>query len=260
MKILLSRLLVCVALIMFGTSIASAAEIDTMSYVVKRGDTLTRIASFFHGTTWRILARTNKLRNPDLIFPGQRIIIRQKVTAPQQMQASRQENAVAVSPVVTNAGHVCDPVRAIKELHFPPAVAKALVQEVQQGHFHETTLVSGSANSSARRYAASDAQNDYTFIYPDTCAMRIKIVRAKTRMGSTETPHVNISDHDTRARTLPSSPEITPSAITTAPQTASIRQEKTEPIVLVRYLHDCREDTECQTHNAQGETFIRKEE
>lgn len=43
-------------------------------YIVKRGDTLWAIARA-HGTTWQKLAELNKLRNPDLIFPGQRILL-----------------------------------------------------------------------------------------------------------------------------------------------------------------------------------------
>ena len=41
---------------------------------VHRGDTLSSIAKRFH-TTWRNLARINHLRNPNLIYPGQRIRI-----------------------------------------------------------------------------------------------------------------------------------------------------------------------------------------
>jgi len=43
-------------------------------YVVKRGDNLTRIARRF-GTTWQAIATANRLRNPNLIYPGQRLLI-----------------------------------------------------------------------------------------------------------------------------------------------------------------------------------------
>ncbi|MWC26823.1 bifunctional 2',3'-cyclic-nucleotide 2'-phosphodiesterase/3'-nucleotidase [Paenibacillus sp. MMS18-CY102] len=43
-------------------------------YIVKAGDTLSQIA-LRHGTTWQKLADYNNLRNPNLIYPGQRISI-----------------------------------------------------------------------------------------------------------------------------------------------------------------------------------------
>ncbi len=47
---------------------AAAAEV----YVVKKGDTLWKIG-IDHGTTWQELAKINKLKNPHLIYPGQKI-------------------------------------------------------------------------------------------------------------------------------------------------------------------------------------------
>jgi len=43
-------------------------------YIVKKGDTLWAIARKY-GTTWQKLAELNRLKNPDLIFPGQRILL-----------------------------------------------------------------------------------------------------------------------------------------------------------------------------------------
>jgi 5''-nucleotidase/2'',3''-cyclic phosphodiesterase and related esterases len=43
-------------------------------YIVKKGDTLWAIARRY-GTTWQKLAEINKLKNPDLIYPGQRILL-----------------------------------------------------------------------------------------------------------------------------------------------------------------------------------------
>ncbi|WP_134701708.1 5'-nucleotidase C-terminal domain-containing protein [Ammoniphilus sp. YIM 78166] len=43
-------------------------------YVVKKGDTLSKIAQS-HGTVWKKLQELNKLRNPHLIFPGQKILL-----------------------------------------------------------------------------------------------------------------------------------------------------------------------------------------
>jgi 2',3'-cyclic-nucleotide 2'-phosphodiesterase (5'-nucleotidase family) len=44
------------------------------SYIVKSGDVLWKIAKKF-GKTWEELAEYNKLKNPHLIFPGQKILI-----------------------------------------------------------------------------------------------------------------------------------------------------------------------------------------
>ena len=43
-------------------------------YVVQRGDTVYRIAQKF-GLDWRELAGYNRLGNPDLIYPGERLFI-----------------------------------------------------------------------------------------------------------------------------------------------------------------------------------------
>jgi len=43
-------------------------------YVVVSGDNLTKIAKRY-GTTWQTLSKLNKLANPNLIFPGQRLLL-----------------------------------------------------------------------------------------------------------------------------------------------------------------------------------------
>lgn len=45
-----------------------------IAYVVVPGDNLTRIANRY-GTTWQVLAKYNKLKNPNLIYPNQIILI-----------------------------------------------------------------------------------------------------------------------------------------------------------------------------------------
>ena len=44
-------------------------------YIVQEGDTLWGIANTY-GTTWEHLAKINKIKNPDLIYPGQHIKLR----------------------------------------------------------------------------------------------------------------------------------------------------------------------------------------
>lgn len=47
----------------------------TISYAVRKGDTLSSIAARY-GTTWQKIAKDNNLSNPNLIMPGQRLIIK----------------------------------------------------------------------------------------------------------------------------------------------------------------------------------------
>lgn len=49
----------------------------TRTYVVKKGDTLSKISIKFYGTAakWRKIADANKLKNPNRIFPGQKLKI-----------------------------------------------------------------------------------------------------------------------------------------------------------------------------------------
>lgn len=43
-------------------------------YIVVSGDNLTKIANKY-GTTWQVLHKLNKLKNPNLIYPGQRLVL-----------------------------------------------------------------------------------------------------------------------------------------------------------------------------------------
>lgn len=49
-------------------------EPQTRVYVVRQGDSVYKIARRF-GTTMNAIIRLNNLQNPDLIFPGQRLLI-----------------------------------------------------------------------------------------------------------------------------------------------------------------------------------------
>ena len=48
---------------------------NVINYAVRTGDTLSGIAARY-GTTWQKIAADNNLANPNLIFPGQRLIIK----------------------------------------------------------------------------------------------------------------------------------------------------------------------------------------
>ncbi|MGL5085898.1 MAG: LysM peptidoglycan-binding domain-containing protein, partial [Clostridium sp.] len=47
----------------------------SVTYTVQPGDTLSGIA-YDYGTTWQHLAQLNNLSDPNLIFPGQVLIVR----------------------------------------------------------------------------------------------------------------------------------------------------------------------------------------
>jgi len=51
-----------------------AEEAATETYIVIPGDVLWKIAEKF-GLTWEKLAEFNNLKNPHLIFPGQKILV-----------------------------------------------------------------------------------------------------------------------------------------------------------------------------------------
>lgn len=53
---------------------AAVAEVKEEYYIVKKGDWLSKIAIKFN-TTWQKLQELNKIKNPDLIFPNQKILL-----------------------------------------------------------------------------------------------------------------------------------------------------------------------------------------
>lgn len=58
---------------------ASSQPTPTTTYTVQPGDTLSEIAERYH-TSWPTLAQVNNLANPDLIYPGQQLIIHTPTT------------------------------------------------------------------------------------------------------------------------------------------------------------------------------------
>lgn len=75
MKKLLSALLIVVMLIL-SAGVASAST----TYVVKKGDSLYKIGKTF-GVSYTLIAEANHIKNPRLIYVGQRLIIPVKTTA-----------------------------------------------------------------------------------------------------------------------------------------------------------------------------------
>jgi LysM repeat protein len=70
----LMLLLAFVVLLQPVVSHAAPLGADTVVYVVKPGDTLRSIAAAY-GTTMSAIVRANNMANPDVIYPGQKLII-----------------------------------------------------------------------------------------------------------------------------------------------------------------------------------------
>lgn len=58
-----------------GGNSGSGSGSKAVNYAVRSGDTLSAIAKRY-GTTWQKIAADNNLKNPNLIVPGQRLIIK----------------------------------------------------------------------------------------------------------------------------------------------------------------------------------------
>ena len=71
-------------------SASASGNTPANQYTVKKYDTLSGIAKA-NGTTWKELQALNNLKNPNLIYPGQTIILPGQVqTAPQNAQAAQE--------------------------------------------------------------------------------------------------------------------------------------------------------------------------
>lgn len=74
MKKLIAGLMLAVMVLFAPLAGASSAQAQTPYVTVHRGDTLGGIA-YAHHTTWQRLAAINHLRNPNAIYPGERIYL-----------------------------------------------------------------------------------------------------------------------------------------------------------------------------------------
>ncbi len=96
-------------MVLSSASVAMAGQ-----YVVQKGDCLSKIAPTFN-TTWRELAETNKLSNPNLIFPGQVLQVPgTQTSAPAPTPAPVVEPTPAPAPVVEPAPAPVAEIPAVK--------------------------------------------------------------------------------------------------------------------------------------------------
>lgn len=73
---MLMKLISIVLFLSVSSSYAYEAEYQNYTYKVRRGDTLSEITLMFTGNlNYKKVARANRISNPDLIFPGNKIIL-----------------------------------------------------------------------------------------------------------------------------------------------------------------------------------------
>lgn len=80
-----------------GALTATGASAANQTYVVQRGDTLNRIAGWYGVSVWSIV-NVNGIANPDLIYPGQVLVIPTGGSAP-----ATTTRTVSTAPATTAA-------------------------------------------------------------------------------------------------------------------------------------------------------------
>ena len=77
LKRTLSLLVALSFVVMLNACGGLPASWDPQAYTVVKGDTLWHIARRYVNNPWRYpeLARLSKIKNPDLIYPGQKVIV-----------------------------------------------------------------------------------------------------------------------------------------------------------------------------------------
>lgn len=101
MKKTISIVLIAALIILNSAAVAFAGDV----YTVQPGDKLWKIAQKYD-ISWQALAEHNSLKNPDLIFPNQKLNIPDRAAAPAEKPATPVEKptAPAVQPAVPAAG------------------------------------------------------------------------------------------------------------------------------------------------------------
>lgn len=98
--VVLNRRIICVLLVLALIGAGFVTAFAGTAYVVKQGDVLWKIAKQYD-TTWQKLADYNNLKNPNLIFPNQKILIPEKTSVPVPEPAPAPEPAPEPVPEPT---------------------------------------------------------------------------------------------------------------------------------------------------------------
>jgi LysM repeat protein len=154
-----------------GTSIQQAAG----TYVVQPGDTLSAIAAA-HDTSWSALAEANHLANPNLIFPGQVLVLGPSTSADQTPVYQPEHTYVpsvsqeSTAPSVPATPPPVQHVQPVQPVYSPPTTAPTVqpvhavtttappvqpVRSVQTTAPSESTVHSTSASSGETVHSTS---------------------------------------------------------------------------------------------------------
>jgi cell wall-associated NlpC family hydrolase len=88
-----------VSTILFGAGLVTPALAADTVYVVKKGDTLTKIAALY-GTTVKSIVQENHLSNPNYIVVGQKLLIPSSISTKQRAVVATAESLVGKYPYV----------------------------------------------------------------------------------------------------------------------------------------------------------------
>lgn len=200
----------------FGLSSAAFAEGSEYSYRVAKGDYLEKIAKA-HGTSWPVLAKLNKLKDPNVIVQGQVLILPKTAAVPQKVEATTASTSSPAAPCATAhdapgfqwKNYGVDPLQdtpfsvALEMLCFPKHISDQFLEKVASGKFDETVgilpgdtfdamtfgrgLVRGNVVASwsgqiipARVYTITEGKTEYRLVYPLPCGNWAKQVRQLT--------------------------------------------------------------------------------
>jgi LysM repeat protein len=97
----------------------TATPVETITYTVKSGDTLGQIALRF-GTTYQTIALLNNLANPDVIYPGQVLIIRQGTVNPTPQPTAAATGTPVPTAVAATATPQATPTETVEPIATLP--------------------------------------------------------------------------------------------------------------------------------------------
>jgi len=266
-----SQLLVVMVFLFAWAGMANAEETQgqQLTYIVKKGDTLWGIAKNFN-TTWPVLQKINRIKNPDLIYPNAVMLIRNTDGAANipvsSVHARVEKQGAQVVSKNTNMdihkkpvrASVCDPANAITQLHFPTLVAQALEDKVNKGQFEEIVDQENFPHERARKYVTYDSENAYAFIYPESCSWRKKTVQPRPQGIDVSQKIPLPSDRNENEKLLALPLGSTSGNVEKGNEELS-KQRRSELIVLVRYLNNCSAANNCDAREAKGELYMRRE-
>lgn len=108
---------VVLALILMLSSFSAAFAADHI-YVVKKGDTLAKIGKVY-GFSYTVLAQTNKIKNPNVIRIGQKLLIPQKTSSAAPSPAAPASTKVQITDVLGRTITLDKPASGILGTHNP---------------------------------------------------------------------------------------------------------------------------------------------